>query len=105
MTKLVDLDLGVLAFRGPDAAKFLQGQLSADTEKLVPGASVRAGLHNPQGRVIALLMLARTAADELFAVLPIELVRSVAERLGKYVLRAKVRITDESVNLERSTPM
>jgi len=88
--------LGVLAFRGADAARFLQGQLSADTEKLAPGASTLAGLHNAQGRVIALLALARAAPDEILAVLPRELGASVAQRLGKYLFRAKVRISDES---------
>jgi folate-binding protein YgfZ len=87
---------GVLAFRGPDAASFLQGQLSADTGKLAAGASTLAGLHNPQGRVIALLALARPSADELLAVLPRELMATVAQRLGKVVFRSKVRISDES---------
>lgn len=84
--------LGALAFRGPDAARFLQGQLSADIEKLAVGASTLAGLHNPQGRVVALLALVRTSNEELFAVLPAELVAAVALRLRKYVLRAKVKI-------------
>jgi folate-binding protein YgfZ len=84
--------LGALTFRGPDTAKFLQGQVSADTEKLVPGRSVFAGLHNPQGRVIALLALVRTAADEFLAALPAELLAATATRLRKYVLRSKVRI-------------
>jgi hypothetical protein len=87
---------GVLAFRGADAARFLQGQLSADTEKLAPGTSTLAGLHSPQGRVIALLALTRPSADELFAALPRELLAPVAQRLGKFVFRAKVRISDES---------
>jgi tRNA-modifying protein YgfZ len=91
--------LGVLAFRGADAARFLQGQLSADTEKLAPGASTLAGLHNPQGRVVALLALARPSADEMLAALPRELVTVVAQRLGKFVFRSKVRISDESESL------
>lgn len=85
---------GAIAFRGPDAAKFLQGQLSADVEKLAGGARTLAGLHNPQGRVIALLDLARTAGDEFIATLPRELAGTVAARLRKYVLRAKVRIEE-----------
>lgn len=88
--------LSVLAFRGPDAAKFLQGQLSADIEKIAPGGSVLAGLHNPQGRVIAMLALTRTSGEEILAVLPRELVDAVAPRLRKYVLRAKVRVDDEA---------
>jgi len=86
----------VLAFRGGDAAKFLQGQLSADVEKLAIGATTLAGLHNPQGRVIAILALLRTAADELLAVLPRELMGIVEPRLRKYILRAKVRIENLS---------
>ena len=87
---------GVLAIRGPDAARFLQGQLSADIEKLAPATSTLAGLHNPQGRVIALLALARTAPEEILAVLPRELLDAVAARLRKYVMRAKARIDDDS---------
>jgi tRNA-modifying protein YgfZ len=88
------VSLGVLAFRGPEAARFLQGQLSADIEKLSVGASTLAGLHNPQGRVVALLAVVRVASDELFAVLPAELAAAVAQRLRKYVLRAKLKIEE-----------
>ena len=35
---------GAIAFRGPDAAKFLQGQLSADVGRLAPGATTLAAL-------------------------------------------------------------
>ena len=87
---------GVLAFRGVDAARFLQGQFSADVEKLAVGDTTFAGFHNPQGRVIALLAVTRTTPEELFAVLPLELAASVAQRLSRFVLRAKVRVTDES---------
>ncbi|HUQ09542.1 MAG TPA: hypothetical protein VM146_04440 [Steroidobacteraceae bacterium] len=85
---------GAITFRGPDAAKFLQGQLSADVEKLAAGSSTIAGLHNPQGRVIALLNLARDSDEEFVATLPRELVDPVAARLRKYVLRARLRIED-----------
>jgi folate-binding protein YgfZ len=88
--------LGVLAFRGPDAARFLQGQLSADVEKLSAGASTWAGLHSPQGRTVAVLALLRTSADEVLAVLPRELSATVEQRLRKFILRAKVRIEDVS---------
>ena len=85
-------EYGVLAVRGPDSAKFLQGQLSADTEALAVGASTIAGFHNPQGRVIAVLAVSRPAADEFLVALPLELAETVAQRLRKFVLRAKVRI-------------
>jgi tRNA-modifying protein YgfZ len=94
-----DDGLGVLAFRGPDAARFLQGQLSADVEKLASGASVLAGLHNPQGRAIALLTLARISPEDIFAVLPRELVRDVGALLQKFVFRAKVRIEEPPLHV------
>ncbi len=93
---------GLLAFRGVDAAKFLQGQLSADAEKLSAGASTLAGLHNPQGRVIALLDLTRVSAEEFHARLPADLVAPVAARLRKYVLRAKLRIEELAQTAEVS---
>lgn len=86
--------LGVLAFRGPDAARFLQGQLSADVEKLDLGASTLAGLHSAQGRTVAILALLRSNAEEVLAVLPRELVGVVEQRLRKFILRSKVRIED-----------
>jgi tRNA-modifying protein YgfZ len=88
--------LGVLAFRGVDAARFLQGQLSADVEKLADGASSLAGLHNPQGRVIVILALLRTSPEEVLAVLPRQLCAAVEQRLRKYILRAQVKIEDLS---------
>jgi len=89
-------DLGVLRARGAEAVSFLQGQLSADLRLLTPERSLLAGYHNPQGRVIALLRLLRLAEDDLIAILPRELIPAVIARLGKYVLRAKVKLADES---------
>jgi tRNA-modifying protein YgfZ len=88
--------LGVVRMRGPDAVKFLQGQLSNDLERLTDERSILAGYHNPQGRVIALLRLMRWDTDDILAVVPRELASVVVTRLSKYVLRAKVKIADES---------
>jgi tRNA-modifying protein YgfZ len=94
---LVPLDtLGVLRARGADADAFLQGQLSNDMTRLSAQRALLAGYHNAQGRAIALLRLVQVAADDVLAVLPHELVATVAARLGKFVLRAKVRLQDES---------
>jgi len=97
-------DCGVLAVRGPDSAKFLQGQLSADTESLLPGANTLAGLHNPQGRVIAVLAVTRVSGEEFHATLPRELVDPVVLRLRKFVLRAKARIENVTGNATVSNP-
>ena len=94
---LIELgDLGVLRFRGADAVRFLQGQVSNDVERLTAERSQLAGYHNPQGRAMALLRLVQLAPDDVLAVLPRELIGPVAARLMKFVLRAKVKIADES---------
>src|SRR5256884_2462143 len=93
----VSLDsLGVLRASGADVVPFLQGQLSNDLERLAPERSLLAGYHNAQGRVIALLRLVQAAPGEVLAVLPRELAAAVASRLAKFILRAKVRVADES---------
>ena len=89
-------DLGAVRVAGTDAARFLQGQLSNDLGRVSAERSVLAGLHNPQGRAIALLRIVQLAADDFLALLPRELAASVASRLSKYVLRAKVKVTDDS---------
>lgn len=93
-------DMGVVRVQGADAIKFLQGQVSNDVARLSADRSVLAGLHNPQGRVIALLRLMLAAPDEVLALVPRELAASVAARLGKFVLRAKVKIGDVSADWE-----
>jgi folate-binding protein YgfZ len=89
-------DLGAIRVRGPDAVRFLQGQLSNDVTKLTAAEPMLAGFHNPQGRTIALLRLVAWDADDFLAILPRELAAPVAQRLSKFVLRSKVKVTDES---------
>jgi folate-binding Fe-S cluster repair protein YgfZ len=91
-------DTGLIRVRGADAVKFLQGQLSNDVSKLGAGQSILAGFHNPQGRTIALLRLVHWDVDDILALVPRELAGSVAARLAKYILRAKVKVADESAS-------
>ncbi|MEN9704440.1 MAG: hypothetical protein RLZZ393_319 [Pseudomonadota bacterium] len=88
-------DLGVLLVAGPDSRRFLQGQLSNDLDRLDAAPGLRAGLHTPQGRVIAVLQLL-PAGEDVLLVLPRELAPVVASHLRRYILRAKVRIEDLS---------
>ena len=89
-------DLGALRIAGADAARFLQGQLSNDLGRVSAERSALGGLHNPQGRTVALLRIVHLAPNDFLALLPRELAAPVAARLSKYVLRAKVKVTDES---------
>jgi tRNA-modifying protein YgfZ len=91
-------DLGAVRVQGADAIQFLQGQLSNDMARLTPDMALLAGLHNAQGRTIALLRLARVGPDEIVGILPRELAVAVAGRLAKFVLRAKAKISDASAD-------
>jgi folate-binding protein YgfZ len=97
--------LGAIRVRGADAVKFLQGQLSNDVALLGADRPMLAGFHNPQGRVIALLWLIALGPDDILAVLPRELAAAVTARLAKYVLRAKVKVTDASADSEAAAQL
>lgn len=81
--------LALLRCAGPDAASFLQGQLTNDTRLLADGRTQLAALNTPQGRVVAVLRL-RATPEAVYAVVPADLADAVLARLRKFVLRAKV---------------
>jgi len=83
--------LGVLRLYGEDAARFLQGQVTHDTQLLADGRTLLAACNTPQGRVIALPRLKQTE-DAVYALLPADLLEHVASRLRRFVLRAKVDV-------------
>jgi folate-binding protein YgfZ len=89
-------DLAVLAVRGPDAVQFLQGQLSQDMKLLDERTTLLAGLHNPQGRCLAVLRLFQLDGNQILVVLPAELADGITTHLAKYLLRARVRIENAS---------
>jgi len=77
---------------------FLQGQITNDTKRLAESGAMLAAYLNPQGRAIALLHLLSHSTGTL-AVLPRELKQPIAERMRKFILRAKVRVEDPGESL------
>jgi folate-binding protein YgfZ len=77
---------------------FLQGQLTNDLGRLTANNALLAAYLNPQGRVLALMHLLPHSSGTL-AILPGELKQPTAERLRKFVLRAKVKIEDPGESL------
>jgi folate-binding protein YgfZ len=90
--------LGILRFTGLDALTFLQGQLTNDTQRLAANRVVLAAYLNSQGRALALMHLLPHSSGTL-AILPGELKQPIAERMRKYILRAKVKIDDPGESL------
>ena len=98
-TFLPNTDLCAISFGGADAAKFLQGQLSADMLKLPPDEWRRAAYCSPKGRALATMIVARRAAD-IIALVPADVAAQTAAALSKFVMRAKVKISLLSCAIE-----
>lgn len=88
--------LGALSVSGPDAASFLQGQLTNDVTALAPGSGQLSAWCSPKGRVLANFILRCIAPDHFELLLPRLLLDSVQRRLAMFVLRAKVTLGDAS---------
>ena len=85
---------GVVAVRGEDDLRFLQGLLTGDVERLPAGAdAIHAGLLSPQGKILFEMIVMRGDSEVLLDVAR-EAVPELVKRLGFYKLRAKVEIVD-----------
>jgi len=93
--------LGVLAISGPDAAAFLQGQLSSDVPALEPDFAQFTTFNSPKGRMLANFVLWREGPDDFRALLPGDLAAPVRKRLAMFVLRSKVTLADLSDDTAR----
>ena len=89
-------DLAVLSVRGADARSFLQGQVSNDVGLLDDRPAILTGLHNAQGRCLAVLRLLQVEPEHILLALPADLAASVAAHLSKFVFRARVRFENAS---------
>lgn len=87
-------DLALLEVSGPDAAAFLQGQLTQDISASDPAQAQLAGYCSPKGRLMASMIVWHEAAPSaaFFILLKQDIAASFAARLARFVLRAKVSI-------------
>jgi len=87
--------LGALRFSGDDAETFLQGQLSCDVAGVSSRSSTYGAYCSPQGRMLANFLLWREEAG-FTMVLSRDIAPSIQKHISKFVLRAKVKISDAS---------
>ena len=90
-------ELGLLAFTGPDAESFLQGQLSSDLTALVPGSAQWSSYNSPKGRMLATLLLWREGPESIRALVAADLAEPLRKRFAMYVLRSKLTVTNLSL--------
>lgn len=86
---------GVLSVAGPDARAFLHAQLTNDVEHLGLQAARLAGWCSAKGRLLANFLVV-PRADGFLLVVARDLAPAIAKRLTMFVLRAKVKVSDES---------
>ena len=83
--------LGYIEARGPDAAAFLQGQLSNDVRTATPGRAQLTSYNSPKGRMLAVMHLLRDG-DAFLLELHASLLDAVLKRLRMHVRRSKVTL-------------
>lgn len=92
--------LGLIRADGPDAAAFLQGQLSNDIRKVDPGHGQLSAYCNPNGRMLALFRVF-LRAGAYYLQLPAAMEPATLKRLKMFVLRAKVTLASADRDLIR----
>ena len=90
---------------GPDAAKFLQGQLSNDIAALDTNPGQLSSFNSPKGRVLAFLRVLKHGGT-FWLVVDEAAADDFAQRLKMFVLRSKVDIeaTDELAGVAATGP-
>lgn len=86
------LQRDVVLVHGPEAAAYLQGQLSQDIDALGEGTSAPALLLQPTGKVDAWLRVSRASAEAFVLDVDAGWRESVAARLRRFKLRTKAEI-------------
>ncbi|MEN8693756.1 MAG: NAD(P)-binding domain-containing protein [Akkermansiaceae bacterium] len=97
----LDAEAGFLGFRtiikvdGPDAARYLNGQITNDIALADSGETITACLLNAKGGMEAFVYL-RKFDEAYFMDAPISMRDSLVERLDKYLIADDVTLTDVS---------
>lgn len=86
---------GILAVTGPDRVGFLQGLVSNDVTKLVPGRALYAALLTAQGKYLHDFIMI-DAGDEIWLDAEAERLGDLKRRLSMYRLRAKVSLEERT---------
>jgi folate-binding protein YgfZ len=83
----------VVQVQGPDAATYLQGQLSQDVAGLTVGDSAWSFVLQPQGKVDAWFRVTRRAEDTFVLDVDAGWADAVVQRLDRFKLRVKLTIS------------
>ena len=86
---------GILAVRGPDASKFLQGQVTCNLNYLSDSQSSLGARCTPKGRMLSSFRIV-SVSDGFMLAMASELLETQLADLKKYAVFSKSKLTDES---------
>lgn len=85
---------------GPDAASWLQGQVSQDVEALAPGQGAHSLVLSPQGKVESFCRVTRLGEDRFVLDVEAGFGEGLLQRLARFKLRVKVTLEPVAVTCE-----
>jgi folate-binding protein YgfZ len=88
-------DIGVLRVAGPDAKKFLQGQITCDINKLSPDNGLYGAICSIKGRIISSFYLAQEK-DDVLMLMSKDLIDKTLLHLKKYAVFFKAELTNDN---------
>lgn len=88
--------MNAIKISGPDAEKFLQGQVTCNITSLIENKPQLCALCNRKGRVIASFNLIKTE-DYFLIILANDMIEIVLNTLSKYAKFAKVNMTSTEI--------
>lgn len=89
-------DRGMLLVTGPDAAEYLQGQLTNDVEALEVGDGQYAALLDRKGHMQGDMRVLRPAAEEIWVDTEAVAIAAVSKHLQMYSIGREVKVEDVS---------
>ena len=90
--------LGVIRAEGIDAASFLHGQLTQDILLLGSSEARLAAYCSAQGRMLASFYAIKRSPTEIVLICSKDLLAATLKNLSRFVLRAKVKLSDASAD-------
>ena len=85
---------GVLAFRGPDSIKFLQGQTTCHLDELTDSNAIYGALCNPKGRIKTTFLLLKESDEDVLMLVNNHQADYIRDELKMYIAFFKSEIID-----------
>lgn len=86
----------LLLVKGPDASKFLQGQVTCDLRELTAPVTRIGAQCNPKGRILLSFRALQIDAETIALRIPSSMMDKAKSSLSKYIVFSKAKLQDDS---------